>query len=66
MKQRARLVVFLGVIFGLTGAPGAGQNAPRPALPPPSAPQTPTFSVKVEYVEVDAVVTDRTASSSAI
>ncbi len=30
MKQRARLVVFLGVMFGLTGAPGAGQNAPSP------------------------------------
>ena len=26
---------------------------------PPSAPQTPTFRVNVEYVEVDAVVTDR-------
>ena len=30
MKQRARLVAFLGVMFGLTGAPGAGQNAPSP------------------------------------
>lgn len=26
---------------------------------PPSAPQTPTFRVNVEYVEVDAIVTDR-------
>ena len=59
MKQRARLVVFLGVIFGLTGAPGAGQNAPSPGPAAPSAPQTPTFRLNVEYVEVDAVVTDR-------
>ena len=59
MKQRARLVVFLGVMFGLTGAPGAGQNAPSPGPAAPPAPQTPTFRVNVEYVEVDAVVTDR-------
>ena len=58
MKQRARLAVFLVVMVGLTGAPGAGQNAPSPARRP-SAPQTPTFRLNVEYVEVDAVVTDR-------
>ena len=33
MKQRARLVVFLGVMFGLTGAPGPARTHRRPALP---------------------------------
>ena len=50
MKQPARLLAFLGIVLGLAGSLGAGQGA---------APQTPTFRVNVEYVEVDAVVTDR-------
>jgi VWFA-related protein len=50
MKQPARLLAFLGIVLGLAGSPSAGQGA---------APQTPTFRVNVEYVEVDAVVTDR-------
>src|SRR5688500_7939587 len=68
MKQYARLVAFLVFLTGLTGLVGAGQTTtpPGPSAPPapsgaaaPASPQTPTFTVNVEYVEVDAVVTDR-------
>ncbi len=50
MSYRIRLVALL-VILG--GAVLASQSAP------PAGQQTPTFRVNVEYVEVDAVVTDR-------
>jgi VWFA-related protein len=60
MNARLRL---MGLIVLLAGtAVTAGQApAPAPAQPPPAstAQQPPTFKVRVDYVEVDAVVTDR-------
>jgi VWFA-related protein len=50
MMRRIRLAALL-VVAGVSAL--AGQGAA------PTAPQTPTFRVNVEYVEVDAVVTDR-------
>ncbi|HEY3043834.1 MAG TPA: VWA domain-containing protein [Vicinamibacterales bacterium] len=49
MMRRIRLAALL-VVAGVSAL--AGQGAA------PTAPQTPTFRVNVEYVEVDAVVTD--------
>jgi VWFA-related protein len=49
----------------LAGSVTAGQTPPLPGAAtlqtpqPAQAPQTPTFSISVEYVEVDAVVSDR-------
>jgi VWFA-related protein len=53
MKSRARFVALLVSLAGT--AVVAGQN------PPPSSPQTqqPTFKLRVDYVEVDVVVSDR-------
>jgi VWFA-related protein len=54
MNARLRL---MGLLVLLTGAAlTAGQT---PAPQPPPQPQTPTFKVRVDYVEVDVVVTDR-------
>ena len=55
MTPRVRLTAFI-VWLGAT-ALIAGQT-------PPAAPQTqqPTFKVQVDYVEVDALVTDRTGT----
>jgi hypothetical protein len=50
MKHRLR-VAALFVVLGGTAL--SSQSAT------PAGPQTPTFTVNVEYVEVDAVVTDR-------
>ena len=50
MSDRFRVAVF---IVALAGGALSGQRVTSPA------PQTPTFKVSVEYVEVDAVVTDR-------
>lgn len=50
MNHRVRLTVLAALVAA--GVPIAGQN-PTPAQ------QTPTFKVSVDYVEVDAVVTDR-------
>jgi hypothetical protein len=56
MKQRLTVATLVAVL-------GAALGAQQPA-PPPSAPQTPadqppvTFRVEVNYVEVDAFVTD--------
>ena len=50
MRHRVRLATLLVV---LAGSALSSQSATSPA------PQTPTFRVNVEYVEVDAVVTDR-------
>ena len=54
MKSRAQLAALLVVLTGV--ALTAGQNPP-----PQPAPQTqqPTFKLRVDYVEVDVVVTDR-------
>ena len=50
MRYRIRLAALL-VVLG--GSALSSQNAAPPG------PQTPTFRVNVEYVEVDAIVTDR-------
>jgi VWFA-related protein len=56
MNKRLRLAALLVFVTG--AALVAGQNPP--AQPPPQAPpQAPTFRVRVDYVEVDVVVTDR-------
>jgi len=50
----------MGLIVLLAGpALTAGQAPAPPASPQPQAPQPPTFKLRVDYVEVDAVVTDR-------
>ena len=56
MNARVRL---MGPILLLAGSALAAGQAPVPAQPPPAAQQQPTFKVRVDYVEVDAVVTDR-------
>jgi VWFA-related protein len=58
MHARLRLV---GLLLLLTGtALTAGQTPAPPAQPQPaSTQQQPTFKVRVDYVEVDAIVTDR-------
>ena len=65
MYARSRLI---GLIFLLGGAALTAGQAPAPAQQPPAqkppaqqppAQQQPTFKVRVDYVEVDAVVTDR-------
>src|SRR5262245_13041468 len=55
MKSRAQLVTLL-VCLGSV-AITAGQNPPPAAQP--QQPQQPTFKLRVDYVEVDVVVTDR-------
>ncbi len=61
MKRRARLAALLTFLTGT--ALSAGQNPPaaaNPSQPPsPPPPQGPTFRVRVDYVEVDVVVTDQ-------
>jgi VWFA-related protein len=62
MHKGLRLAALL-VFFAATGLT-AGQNPPAqqppaPSPPPPQAQQQPTFKVRVDYVEVDVVVTDR-------
>jgi hypothetical protein len=69
MHARLRLI---GPIVLLAGAALTAGQAPAPpaqqppaaqqpstAQQPPAAQQPPTFKVRVDYVEVDAVVTDR-------
>jgi VWFA-related protein len=60
MNARLRLMGLLVLVTGV--ALTAGQ-APAPSAqqqpPPPPAQQPPTFKVRVDFVEVDAVVTDR-------
>src|SRR5215210_2513643 len=53
MKSRARTAALLLCFAGTVLA--ADQN---PAAPPPQT-QQPTFKLRVDYVEVDVVVTDR-------
>src|SRR5437867_11875468 len=58
MKRRVRLAALLAFLTGT--ALSGGQNPPNQAnQPPPPPPQGPTFRVRVDYVEVDIVVTDR-------
>ena len=49
----------MGLIVLLAGAAVTAGQAPAPAAQPPASQQQPTFKVRVDYVEVDAVVTDR-------
>ena len=52
----------MGLLVVMTGAVLAAGQAPAPPAQPPAAPagqQPPTFKVRVDYVEVDAVVTDK-------
>jgi len=60
MRRRARLALLLTFLAGT--ALSAGQNPPaagQPPQPPPPQTQGPTFRVRVDYVEVDIVVTDK-------
>jgi len=59
MKRRARVAALFTFLAG--AALSAGQNPPAPANPSqqPPPPQGPTFRVRVDYVEVDVVVTDQ-------
>ena len=64
MTARVRIAALFTLLAG--AALLAGQNPPAPAQPPqtpqtaPPAPsQGPTFRVRVDYVEVDVVVTDQ-------
>src|SRR5436190_21084779 len=59
MKRRIRVAALFAFLTG--AALSAGQNPPAATRqPPPSPPpQGPTFRVRVDYVEVDVVVTDQ-------
>lgn len=65
MHARVRLmgliVLLAGAALAAGQAPSAQQPSPAPQPPaqPSSAQQPPTFKVRVDYVEVDTVVTDR-------
>src|SRR5438046_10663482 len=56
MNKDLRLAALL--VFSAGVALTAGQQPPAQP-PPPQQQQQPTFRVQVDYVEVDAVVTDR-------
>ena len=59
MHARLRLIGFFVVVTGAALAAGQPPAPPAQQAPPPPAQQQPTFKVRVDYVEVDAVVTDR-------
>src|SRR4249919_2004745 len=63
MTARLRLigpiVLLAGAALTAGQAPAPPQPPPAPAAQQPPAQQPPTFKVRVDYVEVDAVVTDR-------
>jgi VWFA-related protein len=56
MKYRSTFAGLFALLAGI--ALSAGQAAP-PAPPQTASPQTPTFKVQVDYVEVDVLVTDQ-------
>jgi VWFA-related protein len=56
MNARLRIAALLVALAG-TGLLAGQSPATQP--PPPAGPQGPTFKAQVEYVEVDAVVTDQ-------
>src|SRR5438067_4848638 len=57
MHKGLRLTALLVFLAG--AALDAGQQPPAQPPAPPPPPQGPTFKVRVDYVEVDVVVTDR-------
>src|SRR6185369_4077309 len=60
MNARLRLMGLIVLLAGTAVTAGqAPAQAPAQPPPPSSAQQPPTFKVRVDYVEVDAVVTDR-------
>jgi VWFA-related protein len=62
MKKRLQsLAIVLLFAAGAASVLGAGQPpaAPQQQPPPPPQAQQPTFKLRVDYVEVDVVVTDR-------
>src|SRR6476659_5470970 len=58
--MRSTALVILGACLGLTSAAAQQQTPSRPAgqAPPPGQPAV-TFKAEVDYVDVDATVTDR-------
>ena len=56
MKNHVQLTAFVVFVAAAAVALAAGQN---PAPQAPAQPQSPTFKLRVDYVEVDVVVTDR-------
>src|SRR3954470_3789595 len=63
MTMNSRLKL-MGLLLLLTGSVLTAGQPPAPAQQPPSPPpasgqQPPTFKVRVDYVEVDTIVTDR-------
>ena len=62
MRGALRTVTGVGLALGILVWPGgyaASQNPPPPDTQPPPASQTPTFSQGVNFVRVDAIVTDK-------
>jgi VWFA-related protein len=57
MKRRVQLAALFAFLTG--AALSGGQNPPPAAGSQPPPPQGPTFRVRVDYVEVDVVVTDQ-------
>src|SRR5437870_7389393 len=57
MNKRLRLAALL--VFSAGVALTAGQQPPAQPPSPPPQQQQPTFKLRVDYVEVDVVVTDR-------
>ena len=57
MDRRVGLTVLSVLLAG--AALSAGQNPPPQNPPAAAAPQQPTFKVRVDYVEVDVLVTDK-------
>ena len=59
MMHRIRLAALL-VLLGGSALSSQSATSPAPQAPQsPPSPPSPTFRLNVEYVEVDAVVTDR-------
>jgi VWFA-related protein len=57
MKKPVQLTAVVAFVTAAAVALNAGQNPPP--SPPPAQGQPPTFKLRVDYVEVDVVVTDR-------
>src|SRR5215470_4667297 len=60
MTKRVQLAALVSFVAAAAAGLTAGQNPPAAAQPPaPAQPPQPTFKLRVDYVEVDVVVTDR-------